>query len=361
MRRTIPLLIAILLAGALFFFAGPATAGEAAECYPTEEGVYVCDARQRLPTFTTSGYAYGSVYFNTTYAWLADNAPLYTAPNGPVAEEGTVGILYYTIEETVDGWYRVGQDLWAKASDMYIYEESRSAGVEVNEQPGRPFGWVLTPVQPVSAPDGVAAEEDPWIRRYELIQVYDVAEGEDGWVWFDLGDDQWVKQTFLALVDVSPRPEGVGPADFWVEVDLYEQIFAAYEGDRLVYAGLTSTGLPNFETNEGLFTIYARNKEWLMYGGEVGTDYYYLQDVPYTMFFDDEIALHGAYWHDAFGAVRSHGCVNMLPRDSEWVWYWSENAPGDVWVWVHSSEQDTLLERYGDGLARYQNATAWQR
>ena len=130
MKRIIPVLIAILLAGALFFFIDPTATGEAAECYANEAGVYVCDARQRLPTFTSSGYAYGSVYFNTTYAWLADNAPLYSAPGGPVAEEGTVGILYYTIEETVDGWYRVGRDLWANAADMYIYEESRFAGSE---------------------------------------------------------------------------------------------------------------------------------------------------------------------------------------------------------------------------------------
>lgn len=361
MKRTLFLPFIALLLGLFFLPAMSVTHAEAAECYPTETGIYVCDARQQRPTFASPGYVPGSIFFNTTYAWLADYAPLYTAPGGPIADEGTEGILYYTIEETVDSWYRVGPDLWANAADMYPYEESRFAGVEVYEQPERPFGWVLQRVQPRATPDADAAEEDPWVRRYDLIEIYDVAEGEDGWVWFDIGRDQWIKQTYLALVDVSPRPEGVGPADFWVEVDLYEQIFAAYEGDRLVYAGLTSTGLENFETNEGLFTIYARNKEWPMWGGEVGVDYYYLQDVPHTMFFDGEIALHGAYWHDAFGAVRSHGCVNMPPRDAEWVWYWSENARGDVWVWVHSSEQDTLLEKYGDSMARYSNATAWQR
>jgi hypothetical protein len=206
-------------------------------------------------------------------------------------------------------------------------------------------------VRPVAAPDLVPTETDPWVRRYEFVEIFDVAEGEDGTVWFDIGEDRWVKEIALALVDVSPRPEDVGRAEFWVEVDLYEQIFAAYEGDRMVYAGLTSTGLPRFETNEGLFNVYARNLEWDMWGGEVGDDYYYLQDVPYTMFFDDEIALHGAYWHDGFGAVRSHGCVNMTPRDAEWIWYWSQKGPNDLWVWVHSTEQNTLLERYGDSLA----------
>jgi len=151
-------------------------------------------------------------------------------------------------------------------------------------------------------------------------------------------------------VDPSPRPEGVGEEEFWVEVDLYEQVMAAYEGDRMVYAGIVATGIPPFDTNEGLFQVWAREEETHMYGGELD-DYYYLQDVPHTQFFDEEIALHGAYWHNDFGAFRSHGCVNMPPRDAEWVFYWSKNAPNTLWVYVHESEPDHLLARYGEMMA----------
>jgi lipoprotein-anchoring transpeptidase ErfK/SrfK len=42
------------------------------------------------------------------------------------------------------------------------------------------------------------------------------------------------------------------------------------------------------------------------------------------MYFDDEIALHGAYWHDGFGFRRSHGCVNMSVTDAHWLYEWAE-------------------------------------
>ena len=51
--------------------------------------------------------------------------------------------------------------------------------------------------------------------------------------------------------------------------------------------------------------------------------FYYMEDVPYTLYFNDHMALHGAYWHDEFGYVRSHGCVNVLAADAQWVYRWS--------------------------------------
>lgn len=73
------------------------------------------------------------------------------------------------------------------------------------------------------------------------------------------------------------------------------------------------------------------------------------------MFVDDDIALHGAYWHDNFGEVRSHGCVNMPPPPplgGGWVYYWSEHAPNDtLWVWVHTSAEQEMLSQFV-GIAR---------
>ncbi len=77
-----------------------------------------------------------------------------------------------------------------------------------------------------------------------------------------------------------------------------------------------------------------------MSGGDSGQDfYYYLEDVPYIMYFDElnSIGLHGTYWHDSFGYKHSRGCVNMTILDAEWTYRWSEKAPNDLWVWVHTS------------------------
>ena len=56
------------------------------------------------------------------------------------------------------------------------------------------------------------------------------------------GPDQWIEQSTTARVDVDPRPEGVGPDDRWIEINTFEQTLAAYEGDRMVFATLVSTG-----------------------------------------------------------------------------------------------------------------------
>ena len=353
MKRLLTLLFFALLLAGVLLVAAPAGA---TECYPTPGGVYVCDARPVLPAFSTPHYASESILFTTTYAWIEDYAPLYAEPNfgAEIVDQETEGILYTTVDAiTTDAegntWYQI-RGKWASADSIHVVEESKFSGVIVNVQPERPFGWVLYGYQPRSVPDAEPAESDPWVSRYTFVQVYGVAQGADDWIWYDIGGGRWIKQNYVALVDASPRPEGVGARDFWVEVDLYGQVFAAYEGDRMVYAGLVSSGLDRFPTNEGLFTVWGRDLEVLMYGGEVGDDYYYLEDVPHTMFFDKEIALHGAYWHDDFGQKRSHGCVNMPPRDAEWVYYWSANAPGDLWVWVHSREQDYYLQQYGAAL-----------
>jgi hypothetical protein len=351
MKRLLTVTLFVLMLFGLLAFTSPA---EAADCYLHYTGTYVCDGRQRQTVFSTPRYPQGSIFFNRTYAWLHDGAPLYNQPGGEEVVPGTEGILYYTIEESVDAgglWYRVGRDLWAPAASMVVEDAPRFSGLVVNDQPERPFGWLLYNVRPADAPGAEPAEETERLSRYTFVEIYDVADGGDDYVWFDIGGGRWIQQTFLALIDVSPRPEDVAKHEFWVEVDLFEQTFAAYEGDRMVYAGLVSSGLDRFPTNEGIFQVYARNREWLMYGGDVGDDYYYLQDVPHTMFFDDDIALHGAYWHNDFGAKRSHGCVNMLPRDAEWIWYWSEQAPNDLWVHVHSSDADYFLQEYGTALA----------
>ena len=154
-----------------------------------------------------------------------------------------------------------------------------------------------------------------------------------------------------SLDDVDERPEGVGENDLWTEVDLYEQTIAAYEGDRLVFATLISSGLNRWPTYQGLFNVDPENRfqETKMGGAEGQVDYYFVEDVPHTMYFDlrNEIALHGAYWHDRFGYKHSHGCVNMPPQDSEWIYYWSQDhGEEDFWVYVWESNPQQYFERY---------------
>ena len=68
-----------------------------------------------------------------------------------------------------------------------------------------------------------------------------------------------------------------------------------------------------------------------MNGYLLGYDYY-LEDVPYVMYFYGDYAIHGTYWHSNFGYPMSHGCVNTSPWDASWLFSW---APLGTTVNIH--------------------------
>ena len=287
------------------------------------------------------------------YGRLADFADVYSSPTQTAVPLRNVGdgYLFATLlrqlnNDAGETWYEINPGEFVHEDDIQLAQVSDFQGVETTSQPERPFGWVVQEVRPSSVPDG---EPDPGfdkLPRYTFVEVYNAVQGKDDWIWYDIGDGRWVKQTHFSIVDVDPRPEEIGKNEFWVEVDLFEQTFAAYEGDRLVYATLISSGLNRWPTNEGLFQVWDRFREYKMSGAEGNVDYYFLEDVPYIMYFDDlnGIALHGTYWHDRFGFKHSHGCVNMPIKDAEWTFNWSAEAPSDLWVWVHTSDPARNLE-----------------
>jgi hypothetical protein len=293
-----------------------------------------------------------SVFGRVYYGRLADYTIVYPEPSRaapPVRNVGD-GYLFATVMSwsKIDGatWYQINYGEYVHEDDIRLVEPSGFQGVQVLQQPQRPFGWVVQDVQPSSEPDGEPDPAFPELSRYMFVEIFDVVQGEEDWLWYDIGDGRWVRQTYFSIVDVSPRPAEVGPGEFWTEVDLYEQTFAAYEGDRMVYASLISSGLNRWPTYEGIFQVWQRFEKYKMSGAKGKVDYYYLEDVPYIMYFDplNGIGLHGTFWHDRFGYKHSHGCVNMTILDAEWTFKWSEDAPNDLWVWVHTSDPATHLE-----------------
>lgn len=353
MKRIVALLsFASLLAATLFLFVGT---GQAAQCYLATPGMgVVCDARPTQDTFSLPEARPDTILDTFTFSWIEDHAPLYAEPDpgaSLIGDAGT-GFLYNTIQgAATDGqgsrWFKV-MGGWTPSANVHIVAGTDFTGVKVHAMPERPFGWMLDTWVPRSAPGAPmpAEAERTFLERYDFIQIYDAAQGPDGWLWYDIGDDRWVKENYLSIVDYSSRPEGIAENEFWVAVDLTEQVFAAYEGDRMVYASLVATGLDRWPTREGLFSVWDRHLMAPMSGGEVGDDFYNLEQVPHPMYFDEGISLHGAYWHNGFGRQKSHGCVNMPPRDAEWVYFWSEKAPNDLRVWVYSNEADHILQKY---------------
>ncbi len=118
------------------------------------------------------------------------------------------------------------------------------------------------------------------------------------------------------------RPFGVGPNERWVNVNLTTQTLVAYEGDTPVLTTLISSGTWQYPTVTGQFRIYLTYTSQTMDGRRLGYDYY-LENVPYVMYFYKDYALHGTFWHNNFGTPMSHGCVNMRTAEAEWLYNWA--------------------------------------
>ncbi len=350
MRHKVTLFfMVVFIAVGLFMFVSPS---QAASCYQMAGGDYVCDSRPGPDQFEAPAPFADSFLDDVTYARLADLTNIYDKPGGRVVRNAGDGYLFVTIygASRVNDqlWYQINYGEWVHADDLTLAEISQFTGIEINSQPERPFGWIVLEVVPSDEPDGEPNENYAKLGRYAFFQVFEARVGEDDWIWYDIGGGRWIKQTHVSLVEVNEPPEGVSAGAFWVEIDLYEQTAAAYEGSRMVYASLISSGLNRWPTHEGLFQVWDRHRATKMSGAEGKVDYYFIEDVPHTMFFDQDIALHGAYWHDRFGYKHSHGCVNMPPLAAEWVYNWSAGAPEDLWVWVHTSDPHHYFNKFAE-------------
>ncbi len=284
--------------------------------------------------------------YDRIYRRVEGNLTLYDAPGGNLVDDLGAGYNFVTLAGagTQGDWTQVSADRWLPTSsltdDVAI---SRFAGVQLPEEElPYPAAWLLRHVYPATEPGGEAPEGRNFLYRYTMVNIYATAV-VDGYNWYQIGVDQWVHQFDVAKIRPIERPADVN-TDKWVSVDLYEQVLVAYEGEFPVFATLVSSGLPEWSTNEGLFNVYLRRERTLMSGAYGQPDFYYLEEVPWTMFFDGDIALHGTFWHDGFGYRQSHGCVNLSIMDAHWVYNWSadvrdfavEDSP-DLSVYVYSS------------------------
>jgi hypothetical protein len=248
---------------------------------------------------------------------------------------------------TTDGWVSV-DSVATRISAMPWFQ-----GLTFQHTPLNAFGWII-PLNPTAETKRTSGKEiDDFtgheFTEYDLVQIYST-QTVDGEEWFLVGPDEWLEGSLVGRVTPNNTPpEGV-TNDRWIEVNLFEQTLAVYDHRQLVFATLIATGMEPFWTRPGLFQIYTRLDSTLMRGAFEAnrSDFYYLQDVPWTMYYDEARALHGAYWRTRFGFQQSHGCVNLAPGDAHWLFDWAQ--VGDwVYVWDPSGKTPTDPSLYTVG------------
>jgi hypothetical protein len=144
---------------------------------------------------------------------------------------------------------------------------------------------------------------------------------------------EWISALDVRVFAPAPPPPLLEPSERWIDVDVDNEILVAYEGDLPVYATLVSSGGTTTPTETGVYRMWLKESEADMKGLN-GEDPYSVATVPWTQFFSPEkgLALHTAYWHDGFGTRRSHGCVNLAPRDARWLYFWSDPQVPPGWT-----------------------------
>jgi hypothetical protein len=292
-------------------------------------------------------------YFKVTDA----GAPLYSSLDDALAHQPSkvlypsnhlyVSYIGGPVETSQGYFYQLRSGYWVFAEGGRLGQfDPPFQGLVFSSTPRNAFGWILGETQSRAFPGLNSPESGFTHYRFQVVQIY-ATQKADNLTWDLVGPGEWIESRQIARVDPNPvAPPGI-VGNRWISVNLFEQTVSVYENNRLVFATMASTGVDRFWTRPGLFNIYKKLESTTM-ANSVKDDFYYLEDVPWTMYFDEGRALHGAYWHNKFGYPQSHGCVNLSPGDSHWLYDWA--SEGDyVYVYDPSGQTPTDPALFGNG------------
>jgi len=299
------------------------------------------------------------------YAFIAsDGTWAYTRPTDYFMDEMVESLgrgfgLVVTEERVVQGvrFFRSQRGVWVPEDVVRFARGSDFEGVEIAE--GRlDVAWVARTAE-LRAWNGRRA--GALIRRLGRRDVVHVVE--------DLGRGM-VRTTegvmrardLIRTTTETPPAElsatALAEGERWIDVDLTTQTLVAYEGTRPIFATLVSTGRsgPGHETPVGVHRIWVKLAEDTMDDLDV-TDQasnYAIEGVPWVQYFSEGIGLHAAFWHDDFGRPRSHGCVNLSPRDARRLFAWTspDLLPGWDAILTVEGQPGTIVRVRGRAARR---------
>jgi hypothetical protein len=229
---------------------------------------------------------------------------------------------------------------YVKESQLEQRSGSSFQGWELSEERQLPVALLLRTARPlikVERSDGTIRwendEEATPLERHTLLESWLRRERVGSRFMHILDGDRYLRDWFVSVVRPIERPADIAENEPWVHVDLSDQSLVVYRGSTPVYVTLVSTGLEGHETPVGTFALHRKliSDTMANLGPDAGDDRYRIEDVPWTQYFEGSFALHGAFWHNRFGLRRSHGCVNLSPRDARRVFQETWPAIPEGW------------------------------
>jgi hypothetical protein len=238
--------------------------------------------------------------------------------------------------------------------DVYLYAPTRFEGVDLIAEPQIPGtvpAWVRAGGGRLRAAAALSGELIRELTVRERLAVGPPETGSDGRTWLPVHDASgpigWVAAGRVRRLRALPPPQDVGES-LWIDVDLGQQVLTVLRGTEPEYVTLTSTGVPPHDaTPQGLFRIGDKMLHWDMASRADAPEdrAYHLEEVPWVMHYWPRFAIHGAFWHDGFGEPRSHGCINLGPKDARAVFERTSPSlpPGWHTAWEAPDAPGTLL------------------
>jgi hypothetical protein len=186
-----------------------------------------------------------------------------------------------------------------------------------------------------------ATVADGQLDRFDAFGLTGEKARVNGYDFWETDSGFWLRSNDVTKTEPGPPPDKLGDHEKWIDVNLRRQTLVAYEGATPVYATLISSGRNEHETPPGSFRIREKHISATMDGdSDTATDGpYSIEDVPYIEYFNAGYALHGAFWHGSFGAVKSHGCVNLAPWDAKALFGWTEPQLPEGWHAVYATKE----------------------
>lgn len=197
-----------------------------------------------------------------------------------------------------------------------------------------------------------------WVESFSPKGKVDLENINDGYSYSELkaiyNNQSLTIPSLLSQEKISPVL-GQTTDNKRIEIDLTNQRLYAYEGGRMIYNFLVSTGKWG-KTPTGVFKIWIKLRYTKMEGGlKVLRTYYYLPNVPYVMYFYNNqtppwkgYGIHGTYWHHNFGHPMSHGCINMKTEEAGLLYQWAKpDLKGKSSILASKDNPGTIVIIYG--------------
>lgn len=255
-------------------------------------------------------------------------------------------------------WYKTTKGLLAPVDRFWQVKGSEFKGVELDGETWKlPLGWVYGPRK--QAVTYTIDEETKRItpkgsvKKFQVVQLTGKQIEIAKRTYHEAADGTWIRGDQIRRTTPGERPEGVGDEERWIDIDVSEQTLVAFQGDQPVYATLVSTGkesrvkAKDHRTPRGAWRVREKHVTGTMDGDgtAAGALPYSIEDVPYIMYYEGSYALHGAFWHENYGAQMSRGCVNLAPLDAKFLFFWADPQLPEGWygVWSNDEQRGSLI------------------